>query len=266
MTRKIYGVDFSGAKNAGNLAWITGGSIKDKVLNVEMCQPLRCLPGSSRIRDNALAALCKFILDSRDGIFGVDFPPSIPQAVTKHSSWDEIIKNFVSDYPDAQTFKQQCFNAASRESRRKTDDDTGTPFSPYNLRMYKQTYHGIRNVILPLFERGACILPMQRPRQGSPWIIEICPASTLKKEGLYGPPYKRSNIAAKENRQRILSQIGRIASFVLNPDQQRIILENNGGDALDSLIAALATFRAYRDKTLERIPSHPYSFEGQVFS
>ena len=80
------------------------------------------------------------------------------------------------------TFKTKCNDAAgNNELKRKTDEETSTPFSPYNLRMFRQTYFGIKDILAPLvIDKIACVLPMQQPEQYKPWIIEICPASTLK--------------------------------------------------------------------------------------
>ena len=72
-----------------------------------------------------------------------------------------------------------------KELRRVTDIEARTPLSPYNRRIYKQTYYGIRDVIAPLIASGAaCALPMQAAIPDRAWLLEICPASTLELMGL----------------------------------------------------------------------------------
>lgn len=264
--RKIYGVDFSGAKDAGSRAWITGGKIEHDLLRIDICEPIRNLPGSSKVRDQALSALCQFILESKDGIFGMDFPLGIPSQVTEHKFWPDMIRSFTADYANAEMFRSMCFeNSGRQECRRKTDLESETPFSPYNLRMFRQTYYGIRDVVLPLLDTGAIFLPMQSPKPGVPWIIEICPASTLKSHQIYSLPYKGRSQIAEANRQKILNALHGVAASQLTFDQQKRIIENRGGDALDSLIAALATFNAHRNKVFQKVPEQPYAFEGHVY-
>jgi hypothetical protein len=140
--------------------------------------------------------------------------------------------------------------------------------SHYNLRLYRQTYFGIRDVLHPLVrDHLACVLPMQRMLRGRPWVLEICPASTLKHCGLYLPGYKRGGDAGCAARERILEGLEATGSLdILSSDLRARVLSNRGGDALDSVIAALATFRALRDPALLVVErSAAYALEGYVY-
>jgi hypothetical protein len=52
--------------------------------------------------------------------------------------------------------------------------------------LFRQTCFGIRSVLAPLVRDGlVSVVPMQRPAADKPWLLEICPASTLKARNLY---------------------------------------------------------------------------------
>lgn len=66
----VYGVDFSGAKNAGKHIWIAGGVIQGDALRIDTCRRADRLPKSSTRRDECLAALHAFIVDKSESAFG----------------------------------------------------------------------------------------------------------------------------------------------------------------------------------------------------
>jgi len=88
---------------------------------------------------------------------------------------------------DLDDFKKRCFtDAGGQELKRHADNAAHTPFSPYNLRIYKQTCYGISGILAPLVKADrACILSFHAPADEKPVILEICPASTLKAHNLY---------------------------------------------------------------------------------
>ena len=152
-----------------------------------------------------------------------------------------------------------------RELKRNPDIESRTPFSPYNLRLFRQTYFGIRDVLATLIKADtACILPMQQPLDGKAWVLEICPASTLKRENLR-MPYKGRAVGRRAARLKILQAIEerlrlRVATSVIRSK----IVSDIGGDALDAVIAALATFKASRNTFALDAPC-PYDIEGWVY-
>ncbi len=262
----IIGIDFSGANKAGNSIWISIGRFIDNSLHIIECFPGKDLPDSSVNRDICYVALRHFIADQGECVCGFDFPFGIPRSLVKEDSWEEFIINFSVLYDNPLDFKNKCYDAAgNNELRRKTDKETSTPFSPYNLRMFRQTYFGIKDILAPLVkDKMACILPMQHPEQHKPWIIEICPASTLKNLNLYGG-YKGKSREAKENRGRILNEIEINGFAKVKEELWPIILDNKGGDAIDSVISAVAASRIIRDTSLRTNRDEDYSIEGYVY-
>jgi hypothetical protein len=265
----VYGVDFSGAKKAGSKIWITGAPIIRDLMKIEDCFQAKDLPSSSAERDQCLDALRNFIRVQKTCAFGLDFPLGLPKKVIKANSWEEFALSFGNCYPDPEQFRKTCWVAAgNRELRRDTDRNSQTPFSPYNRRLYRQTYYGIRDVLAPLVRnRLACVLPMQRVAPGKPWFFEVCPASTLKSINLYLLPYKRADKESRLNRARIIEGVVETGAILIDSSALRSrIIDDWNGDALDSVIAAFATFRALRYLAHSSVPSaNPYLLEGYVY-
>jgi hypothetical protein len=107
---------------------------------------------------------------------------------------------------------------------------------------------------------------MQRRRVDRPWVLEICPASTLKREGLY-MSYKDGPYEHRAARECILERLEAASALSIStPAVREAVLDDRGGDALDSVIAALATFRALRDPAHLVVESgSPYALEGYVY-
>jgi hypothetical protein len=156
--------------------------------------------------------------------------------------------------------------SGGRELKRFTDIEAKTPFSPYNLRLFRQIYFGIREVLGPLLRNNAvCVLPVQRALPDRAWLLEICPASTLKREHL-SIPYKGRGEKKRTARVKILEGIKKTGGLKIRKSALRSkILEDRDGDALDSVIAALATFRALKNG-FAFDKNAPYALEGWVYA
>jgi hypothetical protein len=218
-----------------------------------------------------------------------------------------LVTSFSERYPDAEAFRAICREqAGDRELKRVTDVETRTPFCVYNLRLYRQTFYGIRDVLGPLMRTGSVsVLPMQPADPQKSWVVEICPASTLKSKGLYVPykgnlarpsaaakgskgprgqgsqrppvrapesarAAKRSIVCSTEGRRagraRILKDIEETEPLsITSAELRRSILDDAGGDALDSLIAAVATRRAAHDPGAATGKNPAYQYEGFVY-
>jgi hypothetical protein len=270
VNRHIYGVDFSGAKDAGKHIWVAGGVIAGEALRIDTCRRADTLPGSSKQREQCLSTLRTFIADKSNAAFGCDFPFGLPATLVDQGSWESFVLAFPGLYESADAFKQACHEASGgSEFKRVTDQESQTPFSPYNLWIYRQTYYGIRDVLHPLVRDGtACVLPMQTPQPGRPWLLEVCPASTLKQEWPHRRySYKGREEQKREAREHILESFEDKEMLII-PDREirAKLLENQGGDALDSVIAALAAARALRSPDGLIPPADKvYAIEGYVY-
>src|SRR5512145_141110 len=155
--QRLIGIDFSGGVNAGRKIWIARGRVEDDTLWIDTCIRGEALPGASRDRAECLAALRAFIRSAGEALVGLDFPLGLPSELMNGQTWLQFIHAFADRFATPQHFRQACLHAAhGRELKRRTDVEAKTPFSPYNLRLYRQTYYGFRDVIAPLVhERSA---------------------------------------------------------------------------------------------------------------
>lgn len=245
---RVAGVDFSGARNAGRLIWIAEGR-RTAGSGVEIETLVRAdeLPGGATALKPALDALVAHAAKLTEHAIGFDFPFGLPRPLIREANWKTFIANFAERYPDMFVFRDACRAAADgREIRRKTDACARVPWCVYNIRLFRQTWNGIRHVLKPLVEsdRGRAI-PMQSPAAGKPLLAETCPASLLKREGIYRPYKKgRKPHDGRAGREYILHELERRGMVRgLNQTLRRTILENGGGDALDAVIAAIAAGR-----------------------
>jgi hypothetical protein len=261
---RILGVDFSGASDAGRKIWIAEGRLDDKgALALLTCVAAVDLPGGGKAPGEAVPALARHVAGLGSARVGCDFPFSLPRDLVGAPSWRSFAIRYAADFADADTFRslmrtQQ--NAA--EHKRMTDRIAKTPFNSYNLRLYRQTWWGISGLLRPLIaKRAASVRPQQKLLPGKPTLIEVCAACTLKSIKLY-PPYKGSEAKHRRARQRILDGlVDRGALAAPSRGMRSILLDNDGGDALDAAIGAVATARA--DLTRD---ADPYQrLEGRVY-
>ena len=106
---------------------------------------------------------------------------------------------------------------------------------------------------------------MQQPKPKVPWLIEVCPASTLKKMALYSP-YKCRDSACQKERQNILKEVcNRRSLRIEGSGIAEAVIGDWHGDALDSVIAAAAAFHASKDNKSITNLSERNLVEGWVF-
>lgn len=268
MIGRVIGIDFSGARNAGNFIWIAESEIRNRQLNITKCFPAAELPGAGVARDNCLAALVAYIAAQRNVVIGCDFPFSLPAQMVAAADWQGFATDFAERYGSAELFMADCRRRANgRELKRACDRAAKVPFSSYNVRIYRQTFHGIRDFLAPLVrDHRARVIPMQSLSARHPALVETCPASTLKSVRLYLSYKGRGPDPRRARRAIVKGLMARGILPPLPPEVERIAIENKGGDALDSIIAACATarclmsgqFAAGRIDPVERLEGRVY--------
>lgn len=271
--RKIYGVDFSGADRAGNSIWIACGEVNDTQLHIQAVKSAEALFGVGSGRERCLSALVGLICGSESSIFGLDFPFGIPEEIFNKlfikaiSTWRDFAIEFVRHFPNPDKFQMMCFQAAGcHERKRETDKSAGAPLCPYNLRLYKQTYFGIADVLAPLVRSdSASVLPMEEPDPEKPWVVEICPSSTLRAKELPVSGYKGPSGSHRSKRAEILDKLLDTANLRLSGDEiRRAVIEDSKGDALDSVVAALAALQALQEISTGRLEGAA-AIEGHIY-
>lgn len=270
----IYGVDFSGSKKACKKIWICESVPTDEGLKVQECWNLekkcekkyeeKCVNPC----DKPFEILTEFIASNPQAIFGLDFPFGLPECLLCENDWESFVKRFHEQYKNPTQFYNDSHSRVEKEPKRLTDIDAKSPMSPIFIHLHKQTYYGISNVLYSLnFENFASIHPMQPLEESKPWVIEICPASTLKFENLYRN-YKKKGKKAKEsknNRKFILQGlIDKKLITDISPEARESAVVDKEGDALDSIIAAVATHRALKNNF--SVSDHElYELEGHIY-
>lgn len=259
---RFLGIDFSGAKDAGKHIAIATATIEDGALRVEDCKLGESLVGSGRRLEPCLGALVDLIEGERSAGIGLDFPFGIPRELVEESSWEDFVVGFAAQYQTPEEFRASWRQACETEPRRHTDNECHTPMSPYNLRLYKQTFYGIRDVLRPLAAAGkARVLPMQKPEPGLPWLVEVCPASTLRLRNL-PTRYKKRTAQHRKARQNILESLQ--TEMDIPYELIDAALEDHKGDVIDSIIAAQVTARALTSASDPLRNEVDYMLEGRV--
>lgn len=262
----VAGVDFSGAVRAGRKIWLTLAEPRGATLAVRSVRRAEELPGGAAAREPALRALVAALSGLGPCAAGLDFPFGLHRALVAEPDLLAFVAAFRQHHPTPQALRAACRAAGDeRALKRRCDLEARTPFAPHNLRVYRQTWHGIAEVLAPLCAAGAQLLPQQPPRPGRLWLLETCPASALKQRGWYRP-YKGQRPAHHRERIALLRAVE--AEGLAVPASLRGTLLNDGeGDALDSLLCAWITWRAVRDPARLRPPlSAEHRMEGYVYA
>ncbi len=241
----VCGVDFSGARDAGRHIWISEGLLTPNGVTILKLFRLDSLTGGIVELQPTLDTLVDYIGQKFESIIGFDFPFGIPNALFQEKSWLAFVDAFPHRYPTAEKFLAICRTLANgKELKRTTDIEAKAPWCTYNVRLFRQTWAGLHCVISPLVLQGkARAIPMQLPERGTPIIAEVCPASFLKREQMYGPYKGRGNFL-KAARSDILDKLIQLQMLTPVTDTvRRTIIKDAKGDALDAVLAALATAR-----------------------
>ena len=250
------GIDFSGARDAGKRIWIATGTCASKHLTIESLFSLRERP-------DPYSYLVKYIASQTHAVIGIDVPFSLHRSLMDRG-WAQFVDGFEKRFHTADQFREWCQRMTSSELRRDTDISARTPFCPWNLRLYRQTWAALAYVIGPIVQRDAGrFAPLQEVSKKLPVIVEVCPASSLKATAGQGsvPSYKKRTELHRRARRALLSNE---AGVKLAPELNKIVVDDHGGDALDSIIAASSAARAERLGLIARRDSYD-NVEGRVY-
>lgn len=318
---RVCGVDFSGAAKSGKTAWLaecdvcappagaqppsrpqergmphSGCGLYPSVLHLRGLSPLGRLAGSDD-REAVCEYLVSRILGSDCTLWGMDFPFALPIELGGHCWKQQLgqVKRFESHADGskslAASFGRSLATQATRVAshgriRRQTDTETATPFDSYHYRIIYQTFHGMRDVLLPIAsDNSTAVLPFQYMKLASArrLVVESCPASFLKRVGLPSMLYKQSagraptekhrqtrnailrslrpNPAAKRSEQGMPD-----VSVDFNTYRRRQMMDDPGGDAIDAVLAAAASWSAVSSVDHLEITRHArYPAEGYVY-
>lgn len=275
---RIVGVDFSGAAEAGKTAWMAELTRPDNGsgrMRLETLSRLGRLAGDDR-RAHVYSYLVDRIRESEQTGWGFDFPFGLPIEL-QLGDWHEQLEHVAEHSGDARDYGHFLVETSQRVGgkmhiRRVTDSETQTPFDCYHYRIIYQTFHGMRDVLMPLSgDVGTAVLPFQYDRvsQASRLVMEACPASTLKRLALPHRLYKQTgnkppSHTHRKTRREILRRL--TDEIEISDYRRRVIMNDPGGDALDAVIAALGTAHSIDHDPHDAIAAHDrYPREGRVY-
>jgi hypothetical protein len=250
---QVHGIDFSGAESPAESVWLTTAEYDGQTLVVESVRSAAEAFDATG-REAVMAGLREFLTGG--DVSGLDVSFGLPRAILPAGidSWQASLAWVRSmEYEDALAAQADWKGRARAsdvdgvELKRATDRPVGAS-SPYSFITRHQTFHGLRDVVGPLVAEEAVSVQPMAPRADRPALIEIYPASTLRALELPDRTYKddRNHPEGPAKRRQILA--GLLEWGVELDEQARTrVLEDAGGDALDSLVAAVATAGAASD-------------------
>ncbi|MFN4242943.1 MAG: DUF429 domain-containing protein [Tepidisphaerales bacterium] len=275
----VVGVDFSGAAQAGDFIFLAELDVRTNPPTVRSLDNLGRMVGTP-VRDAVLSGLVDRILASRRTLWGIDFPFALPvELFDDHITFARQLTHVTEAADDAKAFGRACVarcegRLGRKHVRRLTDIESRTPFDCYHYRIIHQTFHGMRRVLHPLKASWTtsgvgAVLPFDRPDGATVFVAESCPGSTLKRWGLPHQNYKHAlpgPLPAVCRRTRAVLYRALREKVSAPPAVWNRIARNRGGDALDSLVAALGVWEAARRYDPLAVATHPrYPREGLVF-
>lgn len=226
-----HGVDFSGADGAGS-----GIRLATRVGD----EPVRRLERLDRrgLRDRILAS-------ARDGerhLWLVDAPFGLPlrtlEACGIASDWRASV-DWLASFGSPRDWRRAVRAIDRKEPKRTADRVAATPLASMNLRVFKQTWTVMVEILAPLVDAGIRIDPMAGPIDARVVVAEGCPASVLKRGGDSAKGYKGTGQPPRDRREAILRRA--IDDWDLLADESVFdrCHDDEGGDDLDALLLTL---------------------------
>lgn len=259
---QVLGIDFSGARDAGRKIWLTVCIERDGALHLKSS-----VPASAQFDGDGRAAALRGVRAAirRADVVGLDFPFSLPATVHDRDTIAGVI-DLVSDLEGPGTLEDRCAERAHRGTdgektylRRETDERRGA-LSPYHWIRAAQTYYGLTEVLAPLMADDAVVIQPSQDDFGTP-VCEVFPAATLRDIGLPARGYRADDERARDRRETVVEGL-RMTPLSMHGIEEHLV-EDVGGDAIDSLLAALAAWRASRSDFAPDGAFNPV--EGHIF-
>ncbi len=239
----VHGVDFSGADSSG-AAKIR---IAERELSARSAVYVR-----GRIDRNGLRnAILESSVDGRSHMWRIDAPCGLPMecfATERPAGMDtgpltwHTVAQWVAGFDSAREWRGAMRELSRREPRRHCDRVLRAPLAPMNLRIFKQTFTVIKEILLPLSAQGIAIDPVSMPTDGttpSVRVCEGCPASVLHHFGWPSKGYKGVGEPPRVLREELVRLLRQAGLEIPSPIAVEAIHDVEG-DLLDALILTTA--------------------------
>ncbi len=246
---EVVGIDWSGARDAGRRAWVCRAEGAGRELRVLDLHRVADKTGCA-VEDLLVYVQSAIVEPPGERWIGIDFPFSITRKVAEHlghRKWRALVSSWETLFPDAATFARTCTAASmeatgAKEGKRRTDQAAGAPMSAWNLRLFRQTYHGVRLLRRLIAKDRVAVLPWDQRDQGDVRLVEICPAATLATAREESRGYKGRCRAHAERRGHLVEVAGNEWGVSMAPALVDVVIGDRGGDALDAVLAAVSAY------------------------
>lgn len=230
----LHGVDFSGADS--------GGAAKIRMVSRDLASPRSPVRLDGRFDRKGLVRRV-LSLQSQGGahLVRIDAPFGLPLETLRSfdvtPTWDAMAAWLVA-FGSPRLWRGALRKSVRKEPRRTCDEQFRTPMAPMNLRVFKQTWTLIAEVLQPLAEAGVRIEPVHAGASSAVTVCEGCPASLLRLRGWPDHGYKGAGDPPRAVRSELLRLLQR-AGVVVAPDMQDAAVSDEEGDLLDALLLTL---------------------------
>ena len=228
---RLHGVDFSGADG--------GGKAKIRAVVRDLDRPGTPLRDLGRLDRSGL----RRAISEADGpsLWRIDAPASVPlEVAAAHGvagSWIEIAR-WMRAFDGPRAWRTALRAKSRREPRRVCDRAFATPMAPMNLRVFKQTWTFVCELLLPLAELGTIRLePFHRGTAARTTVVEGCPAAVLEAKRWPRRGYKGRGDGPREIRRELVERVAG-AGVAIDTATAGDAVEDPEGDLLDAMLLA----------------------------
>ena len=262
--RMVLGVDFSGAGENTDIGktWVTKGLFDGETLKFEICYAI-----SRKGLEDLLKSLCQ----EKDAVAAMDFPFGVPmefaQLWTKSacldmpSLWEKAADTDFSDF--LETITPEASQLLRVGDLAYSNASPCLHLGP-RVRMVNMTFKGMQ-MLHRLWVSGRVNVPPLIPdksNQHLPVLLEVMPGAALRAFELPFTRYKdgKGDTVLQERRkarEKILGELDGASQIQLEvPDEIRNkCIDDRGGDALDSLVAAIVAAKWAKNESDFLVPS-----------
>jgi hypothetical protein len=239
----IHGIDFSGADG--------GGAAKIRIAERELVARSAVAIRPRVDRNGLRKAILASQEDGRRHIWRIDAPfglpiecfaESRPEGLEGDLTWMKIAA-WMETFPNARAWRGAMRDLSRREPKRACDRALSTPMAPMNLRVFKQTFTLITEILLPLAREGVAIDPVTMvdgarvdgARTPDVRVCEGCPSSVLRHLGWAHKGYKGGGEPPRRLREELVRLLRKEGLEIASETAVEAIHDEEG-DLLDALI------------------------------
>ena len=227
----LHGVDFSGAD--------AGGAAKIRMVSRDLDAPRAPVQLQGRFdRRTLVRRIAELATDGRRHLVRIDAPMGLPLETLRTfdvpPAWDAMAA-WLEAFGSPRRWRSESRQLDRREPKRACDEAFRTPMAPMNLRVFKQTFTLIVEVLRPLASAGVRIEPVHAAAS-TVTVCEGCPASVLRLKGWPDHGYKGQGDPPRRVRAELLQRLQKRERLELPREMMAAAEADEEGDLLDAIL------------------------------